>query len=152
VLSTLHTNDAASAATRLIEMGAPPYLICGALAGVLAQRLARRLCPQCRRARAATRTELTELGFVEPGALELCEPVGCAACDGHGYHGRTGVFELVTLDGALRDLIMRRASADAVRKAALAAGATTLADDVRQKVLAGDTSLEEIRPLLISHL
>ena len=151
VLSTLHTNDAASAATRLVEMGAAPYLICGALVGVLAQRLVRRLCPHCRKARTPTAAELSELGIEEECSLELYEPAGCSECDRRGYRGRIGVFELMTMDGALRDLVMRRASADTVRRAAIATGAAMLAQDARQKVLAGDTSLEEVRPLLLTH-
>jgi general secretion pathway protein E len=151
VLSTLHTNDAPSAATRLIEMGAAPYLICGAVVGVLAQRLARRLCPHCRKARPATPAELAELGIKNDSTIQLYEPVGCSECDRTGYRGRVGVFELITMDAPLRDLIMRRGSADLMRKAAVTAGAALLAEAARQKVLAGDTSLDEIRPLLLTH-
>jgi type II secretory ATPase GspE/PulE/Tfp pilus assembly ATPase PilB-like protein len=151
VLSTLHTNDAPSAATRLTEMGAAPYLICGALLGALAQRLARKLCPHCREARTATAAELVELGIGTGDVTQIYEPVGCSECDRTGYRGRVGVFELVAMEAGLRDLIMRRAPADSVRKAAAAAGAALLAEDARQKVLNGSTSFEEIRPLLLSH-
>lgn len=123
VLSTLHTNDAPSAATRLIEMGAPPYLICGALIGVLAQRLARRLCAQCR-------------------------GQGCVRCDGVGFRGRIGIFELLPIEAPLRDLIMRRAPADRLREAGRQAGYGTLADDAAEKVRSGETSAQEAEPLL----
>lgn len=150
VLATLHTNDASSAATRLIEMGAPPYLICGAVVGVLAQRLARRLCEHCRAARTMSETELREVGVAGVGGVQVFEPKGCGRCDRTGYRGRTGIFELVKMDAAARDLVMRRAGADSLRTAARAAGATLLASDAWHKVLAGDTSLDEVRPILIT--
>lgn len=123
VLSTLHTNDAPSAATRLIEMGAPPYLICGALIGVLAQRLARRVCATC------------------GGA-------GCVQCEQAGYRGRIGVFELLPMEPSFRELIMRRAPADAIRAAARSAGHRFMADDAREKVHSGVTTEEEVAPIL----
>jgi type II secretory ATPase GspE/PulE/Tfp pilus assembly ATPase PilB-like protein len=150
VLSTLHTNDAPSAATRLIEMGAPPYLICGALIGVLAQRLARRLCVHCRTERSLAGREREELGGADVTS-RIYEPAGCANCDRSGYRGRIGIFELMQIDSAARDLIMRRAPADALRAAAQAAGTELLAQDARQKVLGGLTSMEEAGPLILTH-
>jgi general secretion pathway protein E len=151
VLSTLHTNDAPSAATRLIEMGAPPYLICGALIGVLAQRLARRLCVHCRTMRALAASEREDLGIAELATPPIYEPVGCGSCDRSGYRGRIGIFELMAIDAAARDLIMRRAPADALRMAAQSAGTELLAQDARQKVLAGHTSMGEVGPLILTH-
>ena len=135
VLSTLHTNDAASAATRLIEMGAPPYLICGALIGVLAQRLARRLCPHCKRPVVYENVTIYEAGE-------------CSRCDRAGYRGRIGVFELLRVEPDVRDLIMRKAPAEALRSASRHAGHGMLADDAWTKVLAGHTSKEEVSAIL----
>lgn len=135
VLSTLHTNDSASAATRLIEMGAPPYLICGALIGVLAQRLARRLCPYCKREVVVNGSTIFEAGE-------------CARCERAGYHGRIGIFELLTIDQAVRDSIMKKAPAETLRSIAAASGQGLLADDAWAKVLAGHTSAEEVSAIL----
>lgn len=148
VLATLHTNDASSAATRLIEMGAAPYLICGALIGVLAQRLARRLCAHCRLPRLLSAEELRAVGVAGAEGIQVFEPQGCGHCDRVGFRGRIGIFELVGMDAPARDLVMRRAAADSLRSAARAAGATLLASDAWQKVLAGETSLDEVRPIL----
>lgn len=135
VLSTLHTNDAASAATRLIEMGAPPYLICGALIGVVAQRLARRLCPHCKRA------------VLQDGAT-IHEAGSCAHCEGAGYRGRIGIFELMRVEQSTRDLIMKKAAADVLRADARKAGSSLLADDAWAKVLAGHTSAAEVSAIM----
>jgi type IV pilus assembly protein PilB len=122
VLSTLHTNDAPSTITRLTEMGAAPYLIAGGLIGVVAQRLARRLCTSC-----------------GGGA--------CKRCDG-GYRGRVGIYEVLTLDSRIRQLIVKRAPAHALREAARSAGMISLAHDARAKADAGLTSIAEVQPLL----
>ncbi|MBI4409073.1 MAG: Flp pilus assembly complex ATPase component TadA [Gemmatimonadetes bacterium] len=147
VLATLHTNDAPGAVARLVEMGAPPYLIAGGLIGVLAQRLARRLCPQCRVERDAEPGELRGLGL-PPAAGRLPVARGCSRCDGEGFRGRTGIFELLVLDARLRQLVLRRAAADALRDAARAAGMEPLSHDAWQKVRAGIITLDEVRPLL----
>ena len=129
VMATLHTNDTATAATRLIEMGAPPYLICGALVGVLAQRLVRRLCPKC-------------------GARS--KAIGCPACDHIGYRGRVGIFELATTTSEWRQLIMRKAHADAFRQSDQARKVTFLGDDAFQKATAGITSFAEVESLILA--
>src|SRR5690606_12275996 len=147
VLSTLHTNDSPGAVVRLIEMGAPPYLVAGTLIGVLAQRLARRLCPHCRTPRSAPAHELADLGLPARAAT-VYEPRGCARCDDTGYHGRIGIFELLPVDAAIRDRILARAGSDAVRDAARAAGMRSLGEDAWGKVRAGLTSLDEVRALL----
>ncbi len=146
VLSTLHTIDAPGAVSRLMEMGAPRYLVAGGLVGVLAQRLVRRLCPDCRTVTPATGDLLHELGLPTPSHLP--QPVGCHRCGGTGYRGRVGVFELLRVDARVRELILEAAPTDAVREAAMAAGMVPLAVHAWAKVEAGVTTLDEIRPLL----
>jgi type IV pilus assembly protein PilB len=147
VLSTLHTNDAPSATTRLGEMGAPPYLSAGGLIGVLAQRLARRLCPHCASQRPVQADELATFGLPSRTA-SVPASVGCSRCDGTGYRGRVGIFELLVIDARVRSLVLRRAPAHVIREAARAAGMTTLGQDAWQKVRTGVTTLEEVGPLL----
>jgi type IV pilus assembly protein PilB len=148
VLSTLHTNDAASAPARLWEMGAPPYLVAGGLIGVLAQRLARRLCMHCRAQHTARAPELERLGL-PPRELRVFAPVGCDRCDGTGYRGRTGVYELLVVTPRLRERILRRAPADALAEIARADGTISMATDAWAKVRMGITTLQEVAPLLV---
>src|SRR5690606_38854962 len=115
--------------------------------GVLAQRLVRRLCMECREARTPAPDEVAQI----PEALRpdrLYRPRGCARCDGVGYRGRVGIYELLTVDTRIRELVMRRASTDAIRDAARAAGMRTLGQDAWEKVRAGVTTVEEIRPFI----
>jgi len=147
VLSTLHANDAPGAVARLGEMGAAHYLIAGGLIGVLAQRLARRLCSHCKVERVASPDELAGLGL-PPGTPRLFEARGCNRCDGTGFRGRIGIFELLVVDSRIRQLILRQASADRIRDAARAAEMRTLGQDAWAKVRAGLTTLDEVRPLL----
>jgi type II secretory ATPase GspE/PulE/Tfp pilus assembly ATPase PilB-like protein len=147
VLSTLHTNDAPGAVTRLAEMGAPHYLIASGLIGVLAQRLVRRVCTHCRDARAPGEGELDGV----PPALRpevLHDARGCARCEGTGYRGRVGIYELLTVDGRIRELIMRRASTDAIRDAARATGMRSLGEIAWDQVRAGATTVAEVRPFV----
>jgi type II secretory ATPase GspE/PulE/Tfp pilus assembly ATPase PilB-like protein len=147
VLSTLHTNDAPSAATRLSDMGAAPYLVAAGLIGVLAQRLARRLCEHCRIERPADELELRTLGLpTQP--VPVWEPGGCGQCDGSGFRGRLGIFELLPVTPRVRELLLKRAPADAIRDAARSTGMATLGHDAWRKVQQGLTTLEEVRPLL----
>jgi type IV pilus assembly protein PilB len=146
VLSTLHTNDAPSAAARLIEMGAAPYLIASGLIGVLAQRLARRVCSHCGAMVASAPAVWTELGL--PAQGEQPAAVGCARCDHTGFRGRTGIFELMLVGPVARNLILRRAPTDALRRAARTDGMRTLGEDALRTVLGGGTTLDEVRPLL----
>ncbi|HPA92245.1 MAG TPA: ATPase, T2SS/T4P/T4SS family, partial [Quisquiliibacterium sp.] len=129
VLATLHTNDAVSAVTRLIDMGVEPFLLSSSLLGVAAQRLVRKLCPQCRQPDPITR------GW---------RAVGCLGCNRTGYQGRTGVYELLTVDDALRGLIHRGASEADMRAAAVANGMQSMRDDGQRWVQAGVTSLDEV--------
>lgn len=146
VLSTLHTNDAAGAVVRLTEMGAARYLVAGGLSGVLAQRLVRRLCDHCRTVAPVSGDELYDLGLPTPPHLPRA--VGCDRCGGTGYRGRVGIFELLRVDPAIRELILADAPVDRVREAAAAAGMASLATDAWRSVERGLTSLDEVRPLL----
>ncbi len=149
VLSTLHTNDAAGAITRLVDMGVEPFLVGSSLIGVMAQRLVRRVCPTCREEFAPTPEQLAEIGLA-PDALLGGQRVyrphsgGCEECLGTGYRGRTGIYELLTVDDAMRQLIVTNPTAGAVKKAALAKGMITLRDDGARKVLQGLTTMEEV--------
>ena len=145
VLATLHTHAAASAMTRLADMGVEPYLLASSLLGVLAQRLVRTLCPVCRTRSAPTAGEselLVDLAL--PPSLPLFAPVGCGECRDTGYRGRTGIYELIIIDEALRRLVHDRAPEHALRGAAGAAGMTSLRRDGARWLADGTTSLAEI--------
>jgi type IV pilus assembly protein PilB len=146
VLSTLHTNDAASTPMRLVEMGVEPFLVVSALDCVVAQRLARRLCDRCKTPIEATDEELEEAGWPArvPKPAVLHRPVGCAQCGRTGYRGRLALHEVMVVDEELERLVIERAPSDAVRAAATAAGMFTLMEDGMHKAAAGLTSLEEI--------
>ncbi len=145
VLATLHTNDAASAVTRLADMGVEPYLLSSSLLGVLAQRLVRTLCPACRKPVAPTGAErelLARMGI--PELPKLFEAVGCEACRESGYHGRTGIYELIVVDDAVRRTIHDRAPEAVLRDAARNAGMTGLRADGARWLADGTTSLAEL--------
>jgi general secretion pathway protein E len=143
VLATLHTNDAVSAITRLNDMGVESFLLGSSLIGVLAQRLVRRLCPHCREAYLPSEGEWAALG--QPGpARTLYRAVGCEACGDSGYRGRTGIYELLTVDDTVRRLIHDGAGEHAIRDHALGHGMRSLRDDGLRWVLAGETTLEEL--------
>ena len=143
VLATLHTNDAVSAVTRLNDMGVESYLLASSLRGVLAQRLVRKLCPDCKVAREPDEAELEELG-VQRGELVLYGPAGCAACHGTGYVGRTGIYELLNIDEEARRFIHTAGAEQELRAHSVAAGMRTLRQDGLRWVRAGVTSLEEV--------
>src|SRR5699024_3528545 len=143
VFSTLHTNTAVGAITRLRDMGIEPFLLSSTLNGVLAQRLVRTLCPDCRKPHTATPSECRLLGGEPAVAPTLHSPVGCPLCNGGGYRGRTGIYELIEIDDTLRSLIHDGASEQAmVRHARLAQ--MGIRQDGLRRVLAGDTTLEEV--------
>jgi general secretion pathway protein E len=145
VLATLHTNDAASAVTRLADMGIEPYLLASSLLGVLAQRLVRCLCPECRQAEAPTAGEAALLAKLAlPSSQRLYRPVGCAACGQSGYKGRTGIYELILIDETMRRLVHDRAGEPALREACARAGVRTLAADGARWLADGTTSLAEL--------
>ena len=145
VLATLHTNDAASAMTRLADMGVEPYLLASSLLGVLAQRLVRTLCIACRTRAAPTEGEaalLAALGL--PRDTPLWAPAGCGECRDTGYRGRSGIYELIVVDDALRRLIHDRAPEHVLRAAAARAGTTSLRHDGARWLANGTTSLAEL--------
>jgi len=145
VLSTLHTNDAPMAPARLIEMGIEPFLVATGLECVIAQRLARRLCDECRRPVKLTTQELRDSGFeYDGGDIDAYEPGGCVRCGGVGYRGRIGIYEVMVVSGELRSLILRKASGDEIAAAAVEAGMRRLRQDGMEKVRQGITSVPEV--------
>jgi general secretion pathway protein E len=162
VFSTVHTNDAAGAITRLIDMGIEPFLVASSLVGMLAQRLVRRPCPECARPVRPTELVLQQLGL-QPEAFyagrykfpatkgerqlptgTVLQAVGCPACLEVGYRGRTGIYELLMVDEAVRTLALQKADAGAIRTAAMKNGMVTLRMDGARKVVQGMTTPEEV--------
>lgn len=144
VLSTLHTNDAPSAATRLIEMGIEPFLVASAVVGVLAQRLARTICSVCKEPYVPPREALKDIGLAyTEEEIVFYKGRGCEVCKGTGYKGRTGIHELLIISDAAREVILRRGSANEIKRAVLEEGFKTLQDDAIRKVLEGIISVEE---------
>ncbi len=146
VFSTLHTNNAAGAIPRLVDMGIEPFLLAATLVSVLAQRLVRKVCPVCRVPEDPTseQRELLRLEELETAKPRFTTGKGCPSCRETGYSGRCAVYEYLPVDVAIRRLITQRADAEAVREAARAAGMRTLFDDALDKVLSGKTSLSEM--------
>jgi type IV pilus assembly protein PilB len=149
VLSTLHTNDAASTPMRMVEMGVEPFLVVSALDCVVAQRLARKLCDRCREEYEPTHAELTEAGW--PAALLKAEgppmlyrAIGCAACSRTGYRGRLAVHEVMVMSEEISRMVVERYSSDDIKKTALSQGMLTLREDGLVKVAQGKTTLEEL--------
>jgi type IV pilus assembly protein PilB len=151
VLSTLHTNNAPSALTRLTEMGIEPFLSASAITLVVAQRLARRLCPECKEKYVPEEGALTRIRFpFEPGRPPtLFRARGCKKCNGIGYKGRMGIHEVMTMSEKLERLTVESASADEIARQAIEEGMLTLRDDGFAKVLAGTTSIEEILRVVV---
>ncbi|MFQ5697481.1 MAG: type II secretion system ATPase GspE [Myxococcota bacterium] len=146
VLSTIHTNDAAGAVTRLIDMGVEPFLISSSLAASLAQRLIRLLCTQCREPYTPDAAELREIGLslVDLAGRPLYRPAGCPTCHGSGYHGRTGIYEVLVVDEAIRKLVTRGIDSKTIASEAIRRGMRTLRGDGARKVLAGLSSVAEV--------
>jgi type II secretory ATPase GspE/PulE/Tfp pilus assembly ATPase PilB-like protein len=145
VYSTLHTNSAIGAVTRLLDIGVLPDIMAGNIIGVIAQRLVRKLCPHCKQAYQPDDFELRLLGIAPSAEIgQLYEAVGCEHCELQGYKGRIAIQELLKMDSELDELIGRRASVREIRQAALAKGFRPLADDAVRRVLQGITSLDEI--------
>lgn len=152
VFSTLHTNDAPSALTRLIDMGVKPFLVAASIQAVMAQRLVRCLCPKCRKPYQAEDSELRAIGLTRErvAGRTIYQPEGCPACDMTGFRGRRGVFELMEMDSGIRDVIFKGGNVTAVRERARASGRmTTLLEDGARKVLSGMTTVDEV--LRIAH-
>ena len=144
VFSTLHTNDAPSAITRLVDMGVEPFLVGSSLVAVLAQRLVRVLCADCKVPYEATSEELSELGIQTGRAVRLYRPEGCAGCNYAGYRGRVGIFELMQVDDDIRALVSQNVDAKSIKSAAVRRGMHPLRSDGARKVLAGITSVAEV--------
>lgn len=145
VLSTLHTNDSASAITRLIDMGIEPYLVCSSVIGIMAQRLVRIICPQCKVPYTPSEEELEVFDSQSTyDKKDLYQGKGCSNCIDTGYVGREGIFELMTIDDELRELIMTNTGANVIKQMAIKKGIYTLRQDGLRKAFAGDTTMEEV--------
>ena len=145
VFSTLHTNDAPSAITRLVDMGVEPFLVGSSLVAVLAQRLVRVVCTDCRQSYEATPEELLEIGVQPTGkSVQLYRPEGCAGCNYTGYRGRVGIFELMQVDDDIRALVSRNVDSKTIKNTAVSKGMRALRADGARKVLAGVTSVAEV--------
>lgn len=150
VLSTLHTNDAASAVSRLIEMGVEPFLVSSAVDCVLAQRLARRLCPDCKQAIKAKPDVLIDAGYSADNLPEtVYRAVGCKKCGGTGYRGRVGVHEVLMMTEEISRLCVEEATAEEIRELAIEQGMLTLRQDGLEKVRMGETSIEEVMRVIV---
>jgi type II secretory ATPase GspE/PulE/Tfp pilus assembly ATPase PilB-like protein len=143
VFSTLHTNDAPTAITRLVDMGLEPFLVASTVEGLMAQRLVRRICKRCKTERRPKDLEFQE-GIVPPDIKTFWYGKGCEECRGTGYRGRQGVFELVVVDDGLREMILKREGANRLKRYAMEHGMKTLRDDGWDRVRAGVTTPEEV--------
>ena len=149
VLSTLHTNDAPSAVTRLLDLDVEPFLISSTLLGSVAQRLVRTICPDCRETFSLLRDEFEGLGLELPSTytepeVQLTRGQGCLQCRNTTYQGREAVFEVMSTTDAIRDLINQRSAADEIRKTACREGMHLLKENAVEKVLRGQTTYQEV--------
>jgi Zn finger protein HypA/HybF involved in hydrogenase expression len=147
VLSTVHTNDTASAVTRLVDLGLQPYMVASSLVAVVSMRLVRLLCPKCKDGYVPTGDDLRLLGLSKGEArdLVLYRPHGCEQCGETGYRGRTGVFEVLEMTDTVRRLVAGHATETLIRRAAMEEGMLSIGQDGLAKVLAGETSLDEVQ-------
>jgi general secretion pathway protein E len=146
VFSTLHTNDAASAITRLVDMGVEPFLVASVVRAIIAQRLVRVICPECKEEYVPEAEGLREAG-IDPSRLEgkrIYRGKGCPACSQTGYRGRTGIYEILIVTEGIRQLIMKKADSATIGRLAISEGMRTLREDGARKVMAGITTLEEV--------
>jgi len=142
VFSTLHTNDAAGALTRLVDMGIEPFLIASSLMAVLAQRLVRKICPECKMPFKPDKAILEKYRL--PSDQLFWHGTGCSSCMNSGYKGRTGIFELLVIDNEIRKLLTSGADSETIKQAAIRKGMTTLFEDGLSKVKKGITTLDEV--------
>jgi type II secretory ATPase GspE/PulE/Tfp pilus assembly ATPase PilB-like protein len=162
VFSTLHTNSAPESIVRLLDMGMDPFNFADAILCIMAQRLVRTLCPQCKKEYNPSKEEFEELvreydpeafacnvNITYSSDLTLCKPAGCEFCNNTGYRGRMGIHELLTGTDAMRKLIQRRAQMEEIRKQALIDGMTTLKQDGIEKIFEGHTDLLQVRKVCI---
>jgi len=147
VFSTLHTNDSAGAVSRLLDLGVEPYLVSSSLIAIIAQRLVRRVCPDCKRPMAPAPHELRDLGFESPEQyqdVQFFVGEGCSRCFQTGYRGRTGIYEVMLINEAIQEMIYRQETAGQIKRLAVQAGMQTLRMDGARKVLAGITTVSEV--------
>jgi general secretion pathway protein E len=149
VFSTVHTNDAPGAITRLIDMGVEPFLVASSLVGCLAQRLVRVLCKECREAYSPTDEELLEIGLSlealrKAGVAQLYRPTACPVCNQTGYRGRTGIYEMMLVNDEIRQQILRKVDSSTIKRTAVSNGMETLIHDGAKKVIRGITSVAEL--------
>ena len=147
VYSTLHTNDAATAITRLLDLGIEPFLVASSVIAVVAQRLIRRICPDCRSAWVMSEADLARWSTSRHKLLRgrtLYRSIGCPACRGTGYLGRIGIFEVLSVTDRIRQLVQSRANASEIRVAAVEEKMRVLSDDGLRKAVAGESSIEEV--------
>ena len=149
VFSTLHTNNAAGAITRLIDMGIEPFLISSSVIGVLAQRLVRVVCEKCKEKITPTDAMLKELKLARKENISIYKVKGCTKCKNTGYMGRAGIYELITINDDIKKLIIAKASADEIKQKAIETGMSSLYEDGMEKATAGVTSVEEV--LRVAH-
>jgi type IV pilus assembly protein PilB len=149
VVSTLHTNSAASSITRLADMGVEPYLIADSVVGVIAQRLVRRLC-SCKTMRKLTDREKRMFGLDLHKDYDIYEPHGCAACNETGYRGRIGIYEIMPISSKIRNVISIKGSADEIQKIAIEDGMLTMREAILSQVISGITSIEEMKRIVYS--
>ena len=142
VLSTLHTNDAASTVVRLVDMGIPPYMVATSLIGVIAQRLVKVLCPDCKRPRLSTEEENELMGIDH--SIQIYDPCGCPNCNNTGYRGRTAIHEIVHCTAKVSSIIAANGSKEDIERAAKANGTRLLRDNASELVQAGETSIDEL--------
>ena len=143
VFSTLHTNDASGAAVRLINMGVEPFLLASSLIAVIAQRLVRKICPNCREEQ-HVRPEVWKRVGLKPGEIKAYHGKGCLNCSERGYKGRTALFEVLTVNESLRELITARASSDKICREAQAYGMKTLSQSGVEKLKEGITTIDDV--------
>ena len=145
VLSTLHTNDAPGALTRMVDMGIEPFLIASSVIGVVAQRLVRQVCPKCKEQYHPPKDAIKRLGIESEGDTRVTfyRGRGCDHCRGSGYKGRVGVYELMIMNDRIRDMVLQKTSSHVIREAAVDCGMKTLKEDAIEKILLGQTTLEE---------
>ncbi len=144
VVSTVHTNSSSNTITRLLDMGVDSYLIADSVVGIIAQRLVRRLCPNCKKMRKAEEYELEFMGKDPTVPTNIWEPCGCQSCNGTGYYGRIGVYEIMQLTPGVKRLINKKANAEEIKQQALSDGMQTLRMNATKLVLSGITSFQEI--------
>ena len=144
VLSTLHTNDAPGAMTRLIDMGVPSFLVASSVQGVLAQRLVRKICSNCKEPYTPSSYELMEIGLPDTGGKKFFRGRGCDVCNQTGYHGREAIFEILPVTDEIRELVIHNAPSAEIRQKARELGMKTLREDGWEKVFSGETTVTEV--------